>query len=338
MTATGQHTAGAGGNTADSQPPSLDVRLIQGLVRFVRQHPRWMIFALVLLTLIFVLRQGLYTIPTNQTAAMFHFGALLRDDLGAGIHFKLPAPAQQVRVVNTSEMRHMSLSGPGMQAVSLVTADAYLIDIDVALQYRITSLGHYLLGCEDWETLLRLTLISELSRQVSQMGVDEVLTTGKSRIQLELRAQAQKKLDALQSGLTLISTKLVFVRPPAEAAGAFRRVSDARAEQGRLISEAQASRSKQLSQTRGEVAKLMRAAESSAKERVLKAQGDAQRYAEIRRAYQRAKQVGRSDLYTQKIKQVLGRARLVLIDPKSQRSVDLNVFSNDKATKLRPKK
>ena len=317
-----------------SRPPSLDVRLIQASVWAVRQHPRWLIFFLVLLALIGLLRQGLYTVPTNKTGALFQFGALLRDDVTAGIHFKLPAPIQQVRIVNTSEMRHMSLSGPGMRAVSLVTADAYLIDIDVALQYRITSLGQYLLDCEDWETLLRLTLISELSRQVSQMGVDEVLTTGKSSVQLKLRSQAQKKLDALQSGLTLISTKLVFVRPPAEAAGAFRRVSDARAEQSRLLSEAQAGRSKMLSQTRGQVAKMMREAESTAKERVLKAQGDAQRYAELRRAYQLAKAVGRTDLYTQKIKQVLGRARLVLLDPKSQRALDLNIFNNDKPTKL----
>lgn len=320
------------------QPPSLDVRLIQGVVNALRRHPRWVLVMGLVGVLLGLLWQGLYTVPTNQSAALFRFGALLRDDVPAGIHFKLPEPINSLQMVNTSELRHVNLSGEGQQAVSLVSADAYLIDVDVALQYRITDLGRYLVAGEDWELVLRLLLVSELSRQVSQMDVDEVLTTGKSRIQLALREQAQKKLDAYGSGLTLISTNLIFVRPPPEAAGSFNRVADAKAEQGRLLSEAQAGRAKQLSATRGQVAALLRQAESSAKERVQQARGEAQRYQSLRQAYHQAKKVGRTDLFTQKMKKLLGPARLIVLDPKAQGDIDINVFANTSPTTATPAK
>lgn len=303
---------------------SADVRMIQGGIRLVRRRWKRLLVALVAAALLAVGFSGIYTVPTNQTGALFLLGELVQDDIQSGIHYRLPR-LHEVHMANTSEVRRMRLQIEDEGLISLVTADDNIIEVDVALQYTISDYGRYLMGGEDWERVLQLTVVSVLNQLVARVRVEELLTTGKGAIQTQIRQRAQELLNRYGSGLTLMSVSLVAVRPPREAVDSFRRVADAKSERSRLISDAEAERSRALAAARGKASSLLREAESQANERVTIAQGDAERFAEIAREYRQAKAITRSDLYRKAMSKVIPRARLLLYDPEIHRGIELNL-------------
>lgn len=306
---------------------TLDVRLIQQAVRFWRRRRKTALLILGALALLSLLASGIYTVPTNQTGALLFLGKLIRDDVEPGIHLKLPTPLQEIRLMNTSEVRRMNLAGQWRETVSLITGDENVIRLDVALQYAISRYGPFLIGSENWEQVVRLVVMSSMTELIAQMSVDEVLTTGKSRIQNDLRTLAQRKLDKYNSGLTVISTTIVTIKPPQEAAASFRRVADAKSEKAKKVNVAEARRRRELAQARGKAERLLRAADSEYVERIKKAQGDAERYLAILAEYRQAKQVTKLNLYMQRMENVLNKARLILFNPQEQGPLDLNLFS-----------
>ncbi|MDP8225234.1 MAG: FtsH protease activity modulator HflK [Candidatus Lernaella stagnicola] len=305
-------------------PAGLDVRLIQNAVRFWRTRRAVVLAAAAVVVLVLYLASGIYTVPTNQTAALYRFGKLVSDDIASGIHLRLPAPIHRVAMVNTSEVRRMTLKSQTLRTVSMVSGDENLIEVDVAVQYQISDFRRYLTGAEDWDKVIAQSIAAVLGNQLAEMPVDEILTTGKSRIQVALRGAMQQTLEKYGAGLTVISTRLVSIIPPAEAAASFRKVADAKSEKAKRINEAQSKRNQAMSQSRGEAEKVIQESRSTADERVKRAEGDAERFLAILAEYRLARQVTRTDLYLKNMEKVIQRAVVLLHDPRF--ALDLNLF------------
>ena len=303
---------------------SPDVRLIQGAVRLWRRWRKACIAGLAIVAALAVLASGVYTVPTNQTGALFSFGRLVRDDVKAGIHFRWPSPIQQVTIMNTTEVRRLALTDEVVEALAMVTGDENLIEADVAIQYQISDYGRFLIGAEDWSRILRLGVETTLTELVARMQVDRVLTTGKSEIQINLRSRLQETLDAYGAGVAVLSARIVSLNPPREAAASFRRVADARSEANRRVNVAESNRSRALSQARGHAERIVQQARSAREERVQEAQGAAERYGDILAEYRQAREITRRDLYFRHMERVLREARVILFDPDNP--IDLNLF------------
>jgi modulator of FtsH protease HflK len=303
---------------------SLDVCIIQSFVRFVRRRTAAFVCGVLALVVLIVITCGIYTVPTNQTGALFRFGALIDDHVKTGIHFRLPSPIDRVALMNTTEARRYVLSEKLARTMNMVTGDENLIEIDIAVQYQIQDLGSYLVGSEDWEKLMVLAMQSALAEQVAQMSVDTVLTTGKNQIQVNLRRRLQKTLAAYGKGITIVSTRIVSITPPLEAAHSFRSVSDARSESAKLVSEARSKSNLSLSKARGEGAKILQQAGSTREEILKKSQGETARFTDILVEYRGAKESTRRELYFDRIAKALERAEVILMDP--AQPVDLNLF------------
>ena len=301
-----------------------DVRLIKGVVRFVTRMRRAIVFVAIALFLVIFVASGVYTVPTNQTGALYTAGIIEDDLVDPGIHYKWPAPFQTVTIMNTSEMRRIVLSEKTEQVSAIVTGDENLIDVDVALQYQIHDYRRFLVGAKNWEMILTGTVETELTELVAGFQVDTLLTTGKSELQIRLRNRVQAALDELDSGLVALSTRIVSATPPMEAAGSFRRVADAKSGKARRINQAQSKRSRALSMARGEAEKIVQQAKSTSDERIKKADGDSQRYLHVLAEYRQAQKVTRTQMYYSAMEKVLSVARVILFDPEAP--LDLNLF------------
>lgn len=309
---------------------SLDVRVIQSFVRFVRRRFALLASMVSLLIVAAVIAWGIYTVPTNQTGALFRFGALIDDHVEAGIHFKLPSLIDKVTLMNTTEVRRYVMSEKLGRIVDMVTGDENLIEVDIAVQYQIQDYGNYLTGAEDWESIMALAMEAALSEQVAQMTVDSVLTVGKNQIQVNLRKQLQEILHIYGKGITVVSTRIVSITPPLEASDSFRSVSDARSERARQISEARSLSNQALSNARGEAEQTLLQAKSGADERIKKAQGDAARFLDILAEYRQEKNVTRKELYFGKVSSALKNAKTVLMDPALP--IDINLSQKDRTS------
>lgn len=303
-----------------------DVRIIQGTVRLFRKQRR-LFFVLIFLSLISILLlTGIYTVPMNETAALFLFGKLVKDDIPPGIHFRLPKPIHRVELMNTTEIRSMRLTREYSGAVSMITGDENIISIDVAVQYKIIDYEKFLIGCEDWIKVLNQTTSSCLTELLAAMEVDEVLTTGKNWIQSRLQEILQDRMRKYNSGITVFSVTMANVKPPKECADSFLMVSNARNEKSEKINIAHSNRNRLLSGSRGEAVWLFRQAESWAEEMVKKAEGDGARYRALLGEYNQTKEIIRQDLYLQAMEKVISRADIFLFNPEHTESLDLNLF------------
>ncbi len=301
-----------------------DVRMIRGVVRLVFRMRRTLVVAVIALSLVIFVASGVYTVPTNQTGALYTAGIIEDDLVEPGIHYKWPAPFQKVTIMNTTEMRRIVLCENTEQVSAIVTGDENLIDVNVAVQYQIQDYSRFLIGAKNWETILTGTVEAELTEMVAGFQVDTLLTTGKSELQIGLKNRVQAALDELEAGLVVLSTRIVSATPPMEAAGSFRRVADAKSGKARRINQAQAKRSRALSMARGEAEKIVQQARSTSDERIKKAGGDSQRYIHVLAEYGQARRVTRTQMYYNAMEKAISVARVILFDPDAP--MDLTLF------------
>ncbi len=304
-----------------ADPPS--VRAIRGLRRWLAGRWRRVAAALAALGLLAALSAGVYKVDNGETAAVLRFGELVDGAVQPGLGASLPGVHEVIKA-RTGDVFRVEIGGDFAPELALVTGDENLIVTTLVVQYRIQDLSRYLFATEDPLALLRQAVRAALVASFATQPVDEVLTAAKAAIQNDVRREAQGRLDRYGAGLTVVAVNLQTVTPPPEAAGAFRAVSDARAEAAQAIERAEGERDRSLRLARGEADKLLTEARAAADKRLQGARGAADRFRALLRQKRLAPGQTRTELYNATVQKVLPRARLVVLAPGEAPRIDLN--------------
>jgi membrane protease subunit HflK len=320
--AAAERPADAGGAPpAPDVPPS--VRAIRRARDLLHRRRRALLAAAVLAAGALWLARGAYTVDTAETAAVLRFGRLLDDAVGPGLHAALPGGIDRVVKAPTGEVARLELDGGG---IALVTGDTNLIEAGAVVQVRIGRLGPYLFATEDPEALVRLAVRAALVEALGGTRVDEVLTSAKAGVQTQVRTGAQERLDAWGAGVVVVAVNLQAIEPPAEAAGAFRDVADARAGAAEAVSRAEGERGRALRLARGEAEQILEQARAAADRRVQEARGAADRFQALLAQHRQSPGLARVDLYRATVRQVLPRTRLIVLPPGGAPRVDVHLL------------
>jgi membrane protease subunit HflK len=238
------------------------------------------IFAgLVLLALSSVVIVG----PDEQGVIM-RFGALAREPVGAGLHFKLPWPIETADVYPTGRVLQLTVSsdllgrpksadallwtagddkaatmgveyflcGPetaagGMGGMSLVMAD-------VIVQYRVGDLLRFLEGSLSPREAITAVTQQEVSRHFSSRSIDTLLSTSRAESGVELRQRIQQRLDDMGLGFEVVDVSITSLQPPAgQVARAFHRQIGAQQQRETLIQDARKDEIATLAKVAGSV-------------------------------------------------------------------------------------
>lgn len=304
-----------------ADPPS--VRAIRGLRRWLRGRWLGLGLAAVGTWLLLALAAGVYTVDAGETAAVLRFGELVDGAVQPGLRVSLPG-VHEVIVARTGDVSRIEIAGDFTPELALVTGDENLIETTLVVQYRIKDLSDFLFATESPEELLRQAVRAALVSSFAATPVDEVLTSAKASIQNAVRHEAQERLDRYGSGLTVVAVNLQTVSPPREAAGAFRAVSDARAEAAQAIERAQGERDRALRLARGEAGKLLTESRAAADKRLQEARGAAERFQALLARAQKAPGQTRTELYNAMVQKVLPAARLVILAPGEAPRIEVN--------------
>jgi membrane protease subunit HflK len=310
----------------NSKKESKDVVFIQNAVRVIRRRKAVLLSFIPVALLVLILLQGIYTVPVNERGALFLFGKLRNDNIAPGIHFKLPKPVHTLKIMNIDEIRSMKMVKEIRGAIPMITGDENIIQIGIAVQYKITGYGDYLKGAENWEKVLNLAATACLTDLIACMEVDEVLTTGKSIIQARLLQRTQKLLKQYKSGISLFSVTIENIKPPTECQDSFRMVANARNERAEKINIAQSNRERRLSSTRGEAVSITLQAESEAEEIIKFSQGECYRYEALVEEYQKAKNYTVTNFYLSAMEKLIARAEILIVDSENAEKINLNHF------------
>jgi modulator of FtsH protease HflK len=311
-------------NGRNNDPPS--VRAVQAAVGWVRANAAASALVVAGVFVLACLIAAVYAVRVEESAAKQRFGRLTDDNIASGLHFRLPWGIESITKVRTGEVRRIEISGDFLKELSLLTGDENLIDTATVVQYKITRLGDYLFQIETPEELIKQSVRSALVDAVASMRVDDVLTSGKARIQNEVRRYAQEMLSHYKAGITLVAVNLQSVNPPEDAAAAFRKVNDAKADAARLISNAESEREKSLNLADGEASKTIHEAGATAEKRVLHASGAAERFNQILAQKKETPDLTKTDLYMDTVIKVLKRAKVLVLAPGRKPNIDINLM------------
>jgi membrane protease subunit HflK len=197
----------------------------------------------------------------------------------------------------------------------MLTGDENIVEAQLIVQYRVTDPSKFLFEIAKPEEALRATAEVALRSMVGNTKIDDVITTGREKVQSETRGWLQKLMDEYQSGLSITEVKLQTVDAPDEVKEAFHDVVRAREEKEKLINQAKGYRADQLPKARGEAQKIEREAEGYREQRVLRANGDANKFEAILAEYKKAERVTRERLYLETMERLLGNVdKKVIVD------------------------
>ena len=282
---------------------------------------------------------GVWVVQQNEQGVVLRFGRV-RSILPAGMHFILPYPLETMRLVRTTEVRTMSvgfsyqeddLMDPAAveDEVQWLTGDTNIVEMQTAIQYIIKSPVDYLFRVADFsdgqsrEVALRMAAESVLTSLVARMKVDDVLSSGKARIQEESRVSIQELVDAMRLGVQVVSVNIVEDNPPPAVIAAFNDVSSAKADRQRLMSVADGYAKDLLPRARAQANRIRQEAEIYRSEVVNEAHGAAQRFVSLAEQVRSSPQVSKERMWLEMVEKTLSRARMIVYPRKPGRNFTL---------------
>jgi len=276
---------------------------------------------------------GIFLVQPDQQAVVTRYGAVTEPRVLPGIHYALPWPIDSVTKLKVQQLQRLVIGGDlpdsvlgrtNPLAAQFITGDQNIINMRVVVQYYVGIPADYLFGTQDVSKAIGAAVEAELARRLAHRGVDAVLTTEKVAIQDETRAAAQKRVEDYRAGVILASVNIENVTPPAEAADAFRDVTNARADTTRIVSEAQGYANDLIPRARGEAEQLRNSAEAYKLSKVNQASGDASRFDQIAAEYAKASEVTGHRLYIETMEQIMPKIKKMIIDPDG--NLDLTIL------------
>ncbi|MCK4305367.1 MAG: FtsH protease activity modulator HflK [Candidatus Eisenbacteria sp.] len=277
---------------------------------------------------------GIRVVREDEQAVVLRFGAVTRV-APAGILFTLPWPLERSITVKTSEVRTMpvgyklvdSVRGipPNPKEVEWVTGDTNIINLKLTLKYSVYDPVKYLfsVGPIDTDFLLRRCAEENVTKLIATMPVDEVLTSGKFRIQEETRQRTQAMLDYLDTGIRLITVNLGGVEPPSNVIEAFNDVSTAKTEKAKMLNQADGYQKDLIPRARAMANRMIQEAESYHAATVEGARGKAAQFTKLLEQARLARGITQTRLYLEAMERILPRTRKIIVEDKEGEKIRL---------------
>lgn len=264
---------------------------------------------LIVLAVLALLATGTYIVGPGEQAVVRTFGRET-GKAGPGLHYIVPL-VQRKDVVNIEQIRRIEVGFRGDQRMRdealMLTGDENIVEAQLIVQYRVSDPSKYLFRLRDPDETLRATAEVALRSMVGRTNIDELLTTGRERVQDETRKWLQKLMNDYQSGVSVTDLKLLAVDAPDQVREAFHDVVRAREEKEKLINQARGYRADLIPTARAEANQIEREAEAYREQRILRASGDANKFEAQRVEYEKAKAVTRTRLWLETVERVMGR-------------------------------
>jgi membrane protease subunit HflK len=287
---------------------------------------RLIILGVLALLAIAWIASGLYQVGPRERAALQFFGDFQSTE-GPGLHWYFPQPVGARTIIDVDVTRNMELgfltTATGTitdQAVEalMITGDLNIVNLQMVVQYQISSLESYLFRVDDPGEVLRgieqgnpegrtLKDATEaaLRQVVGQRSIDDILVVNRPAVEAETRDELQKILDLYETGIQINTVALQTIRPPDQVRAAFDDVVNARVDRESRINEARAFEQDRIPRAEGDAAQVVQAAEAFKTERIARATGEVNRFRSVLEEYLSAPDVTRQRLYLEAMETIL---------------------------------
>ncbi|MFH0945918.1 MAG: FtsH protease activity modulator HflK [Planctomycetota bacterium] len=295
---------------------------------------RWTVRALVLLLVLGGLCwsgwSAVWVVRQNEQGVVLTFGKVSRT-VPPGIQLLLPWPLQTLVRVQTSVVRTMPVGfkmsdrarnmPPTPVELQWLTGDTNIVEQQAIVLYTVKDPVDYLFGVSDFpdgrprDRVIRKATEEVISRLVAAMPIDEVLSTGKTRLQLEARKEVQEMLDSFGAGFEVTAVNIIEVAAPARVIGAFNDVSSARADMERQVSEARGYANQTRPRARAAANNTLRAAETYRNEVLNRARGAATAFLRLEQEVRRQGDLAWQRIRLDALQRMFAKVRTIVVQP-----------------------
>ena len=308
-----------GGRRDDDGPPDLDevVKKMQDKIGGIfggrraptgrSDGPQFMWVPIIIGLLILLAFEMFWRIEPAERGVVMRFGEYV-DTLLPGPHIRFPRPVEEVVKVNVDQIRPIQVDA------TMLTGDENIVDVEMAVQYRIKEVKNYLFLIADPDVTVLRVSESAIRDIIGQSTLDFVITEGRAQIATDARDLIQKILDNYQSGIEVTSVNMQPAKPPEQVKAAFDDAIKAREDEQRRINEAEAYRNEVVEKAQGEAARILLEAEAYKEQVVAEATGEAQRFDQLLVEYQKAPAVTRKRLYLETVEEVFANSPKIMLD------------------------
>lgn len=313
-----------GGRRNEQGPPDLDevVKKMQeklgglfgGGSRGGRQRPSssgetpavvWVIGALVLVALL--IAEMFWRIEPPERGVVLRFGKHVAT-LQPGPHLRFPRPIENVIRVNIDQIRAFTLDA------TMLTRDENIVDLQIAVQYRINDVEDYLLRIADPDESVQRAAESAIRDIIGASTFDFVIGEGRADVAIKAQQLMQDMLDTYQAGIAVTSVNMQSANPPEEVKASYDDAIKSREDEQRKINEAEAYRNEVVERAQGDAARIRLEAQAYKEQVVARAEGEARRFDQLYTEYQKAPAVMRERLYLETVETVLRDTTKIVMD------------------------
>lgn len=237
---------------------------------------------------------GFFTVPANEVAVVRRFGRAAWPARNSGLQYDLPWPLSKLDRVNLNAIRTLTvgeatdtanafLSPATTQPTTFLTGDRNLLQLQVAVQYRVSEefIAEWLYSCDDPEQRLRSLVETTIADLVSRSGVDFVHTQGLAELNNRLLTSVRSAAREQKLGCDVEQVTIDRAEPPPRVKAEFLDVSNARADMVRSINEARGYAEQKIAESQADARQIVDTAERERGSRISSAKGSADRFIKL---------------------------------------------------------
>ncbi|MDD5691530.1 MAG: FtsH protease activity modulator HflK, partial [Candidatus Omnitrophica bacterium] len=236
-----------------------------------------------------------------------------------GLHVKIPFGIDKVTPIKVEKIfkEEFGAGVLGAESSLMLTGDLNILDVRWIVQFKIKDPIKLLFVVRNPRNVIRDVSEIVMRRLVGDYTVDEVLTIKREEIDHLAQVEMQKILDDYQTGVQVITVKLLDVNPPDKVKPAFNEVNEAKQEKEKMINQAWEAYNKAIPKAKGEAERTIREAEGYSLDKINRAKGESERFLVTLGEYKKAPEITRKRLYLETLAEVLPKAKeKYIIDPR----------------------
>ncbi|MFZ9407798.1 MAG: FtsH protease activity modulator HflK [Burkholderiaceae bacterium] len=269
------------------------------------------------------LASGFYIVQEGQAAAILRFGEFRYITDSAGFKWRLPYPIETAEMVDVQRLRQVevgyrtNVKNKVPREALILTGDQAIVDLQFAVQYRITDPKAYLFNNNPGgapEEIVRQAAETATREVIGRMGIDQVLYEEKEQVAKDAMRLMQEISDRYKAGIGIVDVTIQQAQPPEQVQAAFEDANKAAQDRERLINEGRAYANDVIPKARGTAARLQQEAEGYRDRVVAAAQGDAARFKQVLTEYAKAPQVTRDRMYLETMQQIFSNTSKVVVE------------------------
>jgi len=258
-----------------------------------------------------------YVIEEQEQAVVVTLGQASIVDT-PGIHFKIPYIQEVHKISMAARGLNIGYTTNNDTIASeslMITSDYNFVNVDFFLEYKVSNPERYLFASNDPEGIFKNMALSYIRDTIGLHWVDEVITTGKSEIQAEIREKLSSRLELDNIGLQLMNITIQDSEPPTEIVkDAFKNVETARQGKETRINEARKYESEQLPAARAQVDAIQREAETKKQVRINEAYAQVAVFNAMFEQYRKNPVMTRQRMFYETMEEVLPGMKIVIDD------------------------